>query len=124
MRDRLPPTRQNSLATHGRTIHATHGRTIHWVKSGGRSMFAIGPLMLDEQTSVSAAGMSVQCQMRTHAVQQTASYSITSSASANRVGGTSMPNALAPLRLMTSSNLVGCCTGKSAGLVPCRILST
>ena len=32
-----------------------------------------------------------------------------------------MPSVLAVLRLMTSSNLVGCCTGKSAGLAPLRI---
>ena len=36
-----------------------------WIKSGGRSMFAIGPLMPDEQTSVSALGWSVQCQLQT-----------------------------------------------------------
>src|SRR6266700_1436484 len=40
------------------------------------------------------------------------------------VGGTSMPSALAVDRLMTSSNLVGCWTGKSAGLAPLRILCT
>src|SRR5262245_16676731 len=34
------------------------------------------------------------------------------------------PSAWAVLRLMTSSNLVGCSTGKSAGFVPFRILST
>src|SRR5947209_1494508 len=33
------------------------------------------------------------------------------------------PRALAVLRLMTSSNLVGCSTGKSAGLAPLSILS-
>ena len=32
--------------------------------------------------------------------------------------GTSRPRALAVLRLITSSNLVGCSTGKSAGLAP------
>ena len=35
-------------------------------------------------------------------------HSITSSARASSVGGTSRPSALAVLRLMTSSNLVGC----------------
>ena len=35
-------------------------------------------------------------------------YSITSSARASSVGGTSRPSALAVLRLMTSSNLVDC----------------
>ena len=32
------------------------------------------------------------------------------------------PSALAVLRLMTSSNLVGCSTGRSAGFAPLRIL--
>ena len=35
--------------------------------------------------------------------------------------GTARPSALAVLRLMTSSNLVGCWTGRSAGLAPLRI---
>src|SRR5262245_13442057 len=34
------------------------------------------------------------------------------------------PRALAVLRLMTSSNFVGCSTGRSAGLAPLRILAT
>ena len=51
-------------------------------------------------------------------------YSSTSSAVASRVGGRVMPSALAVVRLMTSSNLVGCSTGMSAGLAPLRILST
>jgi hypothetical protein len=51
-------------------------------------------------------------------------YSITSSARASNVGGTVRPSALAVLRLMTSWNLVGCSTGRSAGLAPLRILST
>src|SRR5262249_33428881 len=45
-------------------------------------------------------------------------HSITSSARASSVGGTVRPSALAVLRLITSSNLVGCITGKSAGLGP------
>src|SRR5262249_44544802 len=48
-------------------------------------------------------------------------HSITSSAIASSVGGTSRPSALAVLRLMASSKLVGCNTGNSAGLVPRRI---
>ena len=51
-------------------------------------------------------------------------YSITSSARASSVGGTSRPSALAVLRLMTSSNLVGACTGRSAGFSPLRMRST
>ena len=48
-------------------------------------------------------------------------HSITSSARASSVGGISRPSALAVLRLMTSSNLVGCTTGRSAGFSPLRI---
>jgi hypothetical protein len=50
-------------------------------------------------------------------------HSITSSARATRVGGTSRPNALAAFRLITSSYLVGACTGRSAGFSPLRIRS-
>ena len=49
-------------------------------------------------------------------------YSITSSAWASSVGGTVRPSVLAVLRLTMKSNLVGCSTGKSAGLAPLRIL--
>src|SRR5262245_6532740 len=51
-------------------------------------------------------------------------HSITSSARASSVGGTSRPSAFAALRLITNSNVVGCCTGRSAGLAPLSILST
>src|SRR5215831_10475189 len=52
-------------------------------------------------------------------------HSITSSASATNLSGIRRPSALAVLRLITNSNLVGCCTGRSAGLAPVmRILST
>jgi hypothetical protein len=36
--------------------------------------------------------------------------------------GISSPSALAVSRLMTNSNLVDCCTGRSAGLAPLRML--
>src|SRR6266516_1805349 len=51
-------------------------------------------------------------------------HSITSSARCCRNKGTSMPIAFAVFRLITSSNFVGCSTGRSAGLVPCNILDT
>src|SRR5262249_32844066 len=51
-------------------------------------------------------------------------YSMISSARANTDCGIVRPRALAVLRLMTSSNFVGCSTGRSAGLAPLRILST
>jgi hypothetical protein len=51
-------------------------------------------------------------------------HSITSSAVESSLSGTVRPNAFAILRLITNSNVVGCSTGKSAGLAPRRILST
>src|SRR5262249_19881816 len=53
----------------------------------------------------------------------TPDHSITSSARARSVGGISRPIALAVVRLMIRSNLVGCATGMSAGFAPRRILS-
>src|SRR5262245_61019312 len=50
-------------------------------------------------------------------------HSITSSARVSRVGGISMPSDLAVTRLMTSSNLIGCFTGRSADFAPRRGLS-
>src|SRR5215470_13901730 len=51
-------------------------------------------------------------------------HSITSSARASSVGGTSRPSAFAVLRLITSWYLVGACTGRSAGFSPLRMRST
>src|SRR5437763_13834183 len=45
-------------------------------------------------------------------------HSITSSARARIDGGIVRPSARAVFRLMTNSNLVGCSTGRSAGLAP------
>src|SRR5262245_20724122 len=51
-------------------------------------------------------------------------HSITSSARASSVGGTSRFSILAVWTLMTSSNLVDCTTGRSAGLAPLRMRPT
>src|SRR3974390_1991599 len=51
-------------------------------------------------------------------------HSMTSSARASSAGGMVTPSAFAVLRLMTSSNIVGCSTGMSAGLVPRSIFTT
>src|SRR5262245_18442864 len=45
-------------------------------------------------------------------------YSITSSARASNEAGTVRPSALAVLRLITSSYLIGACTGRSPGFSP------
>src|SRR6187399_2878784 len=51
-------------------------------------------------------------------------HSITSSARASKVGGTSRLSALAVLRLITVSYFVGACTGRIAGLSPWRMRAT
>src|SRR5215207_6886638 len=48
------------------------------------------------------------------------SHSITSSARADSLGGTSMPSALAALKLMTNSNLDNGKIGRSAGFSPLK----
>jgi hypothetical protein len=53
-----------------------------------------------------------------------AAYSITSSARASTELGRSRPSNLAVFRLITSSYLVGACTGRSAGFSPLRMRST
>jgi hypothetical protein len=45
-------------------------------------------------------------------------------ARASTSGGTVRPICFAAFKLMTNSNFVACCTGKSAGLAPFKILST
>src|SRR5262249_13965127 len=52
------------------------------------------------------------------------SHSIPSSARSRIAVRSSMPIVLAVLRLTTSSNFVGCSTGRSAGLAPFKIFAT
>src|SRR4029077_17475905 len=52
------------------------------------------------------------------------SHLITRSALTSTFGEIVRPICLAALRLIISSNLVGCSTGRSAGLAPFKILST
>ena len=51
-------------------------------------------------------------------------HRITLSALANTFGGIVNPICFAAFRLMMNSNFFGCSTGRSAGLVPFKILST
>jgi len=62
-------------------------------------------------------------QQETHAPQQRAFLSITSSARASRLGG-SIAQCFAAFKLIASSNLVGACTGSSSRLRARRIRST
>src|SRR5262249_11891008 len=56
-----------------------------WVRVGRSGPSSARPLMLQEPKSALALGRSGRCHLRTHAVQQIASYSITSSARADRL---------------------------------------
>jgi hypothetical protein len=49
-------------------------------------------------------------------------YSMTTSARASSVGGTSTPSIRAACKFMTNSNLVDCRTGSSAGFAPLRMV--
>src|SRR5215468_9888671 len=51
-------------------------------------------------------------------------YLITLSARSNKSAGIMRPICFAVFKLITSSNFVGCSTGRSAGFAPLRILST
>jgi hypothetical protein len=65
-----------------------------------------------------------QGQQRTHECSKQYFYSITSSARASSDGGTVRPSVLAVLRFITSTYLIGACTGRSAGFSPLRMRST
>ena len=82
----------------------------------GSDAFLFSCLLLpSKQTFSGAVCMSASGQEAT-----SGRYSITSSASTSRLCGMVRPSALAVLRLITRSNLVGCSTGISPGFVPCR----
>jgi hypothetical protein len=78
-------------------------------------------------TNTGQASARCECQQRakfgrTH--RSIGDYSITSSARTRIGGEIAIPIALAVFRLTTSSNLVGCSTGKSPGFAPLAIMST
>lgn len=62
--------------------------------------------------------------LRSIPVTRPSCHRITLSALANTLGGIVSPICLAAFRLIMNSNLIGCSTGKSAGLAPFKILST
>src|SRR6266403_44846 len=108
-----------------------------WVLNGPGGPEIRLPLFPRKRTQVGHPAMSVSCQYqkspvyrstrhhdRGGATPEAQNYSITSLALASNVGGICTPSAFAVLRLMTSSIIVGCSTGRSAGFAPLRILST
>jgi hypothetical protein len=84
---------------------ATSGRVLEMLRTLG----AHWPDRRPWPEAVLAVVVKLRCNKRADA------YSITSSARASIVGGTSSPSTLAAFGLITSSYLVGACTGRSAG---------
>src|SRR5262249_27553709 len=92
---------------------------------GGQQRVALAPrsaAAIEERPLSCAASGHVAAEQRDELAPS--HHSITSSASANILSGIVSSSALAVLRLITNSNLVGCSTARSAGLVPFNILST
>jgi hypothetical protein len=94
------------------------------VKVRPSALSATSPFISQYQTSEVLVARQRRARKRHRHLSKMSRYSITLSARASSMGGTVRPSALVVLRLMTSSNLVGCSTGKSAGLAPFNILST
>ena len=90
----------------------------------GRDRADHSALMLAARITLPHVSSSVAMPAAEQREKRTAFHSITSSARARSVGGTSSPSALAALRLITSSYLVGAWTGRSAGFSPLRMRST
>jgi hypothetical protein len=79
------------------------------------------PLCINTDRKFWALGLSRCANSGCEQSQQGSPYSITSSARASSVGGTVRPSALAVLRLIKSSMLVGNSTGRSPGLAPFQL---
>ncbi len=80
----------------------------------------------NQAVGFSNASFAGNCGGQRDSGEQTGTFDhrMTSSARSNTDCGIMRPSALAVLRLITSSNLVGCSTGSSAGFAPLKILST
>jgi hypothetical protein len=85
-----------------------------------RSIFSAGA----EDAGVETAPVRPQAERHAGDEYPSLHHSITWSARCRSEGGIVRPRALAVLRLMTSSNLVGNCTGSSPGFAPRRMRST
>src|SRR5262249_21319535 len=81
-------------------------------------------LVFEGEDFLVAAHRQTSLAVSSHASSLLRLHSITSSARASTVAGTSRPSAFAVLRLITNSYLVGACTGRSAGFSPLRMRST
>jgi len=76
------------------------------------------PLCPRKRTQLGHRVRSEKCHKATYGCSKEPGYSITSSAVKRSFGGIVTPSAFAVLRLMTSANLVGVCTGRSQASRP------
>src|SRR6516164_7377270 len=123
---RNPDLRVTSIDQRGAPIPAVRGTEIERQGStlSRRSLPSIAMPARAPQWPLPRTGWGASGAKRTAIHSECGCYSMTSSARARTEGGIVSPSALAVLRLTTSLNLVGCCTGRSAGLAPFKILST
>jgi len=112
LRSHLAPFRRSFQRAHKRPVRARPGlsRAVRW--QFGWQCWACRRCRVD-----------AACPLRANR-RRWRSYSITSSAVASNVVGMVSPSALAVLRLIAVSYLVGACTGRSTGFAPRRIRST
>jgi tetratricopeptide (TPR) repeat protein len=98
-----------------------HHRAESWLKIPAKPLMEIVIRLTIESDSEATPCHTIQ-HGNTSLPKKTVAHSTTSSARARIDGGTVRPSALAVWRLMTNSNVVGCWTGRSAGISPLRIL--
>ena len=92
-----------------------------WVKSRHLTPSKACPLYPQKRTFGCDELMSALCQKQTKYNAIRVAYSTSSSAMLSKPEEMVRPSALAVFMLITSSNLVGCMTGRSAGFSPLRI---
>jgi hypothetical protein len=116
LREKLRPT----------DLRLVRPRSLSWVRSSPdsdqRADIADRQLRANIRSRQSIGQLAITTGAELRPMRET--YSITSLALASNVAGICTPSAFAVSRLMTSSIIVGCSTGRSAGFAPLRILST
>jgi hypothetical protein len=118
----LNPTRKPSQPSSRAAVQQFDGRAIILKAARRRQCFL-------RWITTSASSSCIDASIRQNCLSfwrsgTLAAHSITSSAIVSSLSGIVRPSAFAVLRLITSSNLVGCSTGGSPALAPLRIRST
>jgi hypothetical protein len=115
---------QTARDASGAGIRGVLRRSPTWVNNGPDGSVTSLLVYPEQRTRRDRLGWSVQCQFQTPAPQRRTPQSIRSSAVARIVCGTVSPSALAVVRFISSSSLVGNSNGSSPAVAPLKILST